>query len=230
MAATLAVGHGALLSHYAAAVLWGLRPPRAGPIDVTVAGRETRNRPGIRTHAANHLHPRDATRHHGIPVTAPARTLLDLATVLGTRELDRVTEEAQVQRRVTPGSLNEQFERYPGHRGRAALTSAIRSDPAFTRMELERRMLALIRAARLPAPEVNVMLGIWEVDFLWRDARLIVETDGYAFHSSRRAFERDRRKDQELQAGGWRVIRFTWRQITDEPAAVIAALAVALAA
>jgi very-short-patch-repair endonuclease len=196
---------------------------------VTVAGRETRDRPGIRSHTAR-LHPRDATRKHGISVTSPARTLLDLAATLPQRELDRAVEQAQVQRQASLHSLNEQFARYPGHQGTAALTEAIRTDPAFTRMELERRMLALIRAVRLPAPEVNVMLGIWEVDFLWRDARLIVETDGYAFHSSHRAFERDRRKDQELQAGGRRVIRFTWRQITDEPEAVIAALAVALAA
>lgn len=228
MGAVLAAGTGAVLSHGSAAVLWSLSSDRRGPIDVTVPGRKIRGRPGIRVHRSQ-LHARDATRKHGIPVTSPARTLLDLAATLPQRDLDRAVEQAQVQRQVSLHSLNEQFERYPGHRGTAALTEAIRTDPAFTRMELERRMLALIRAARLPAPEVNVMLGIWEVDFHWRDARLVVETDGYAFHSSRAAFERDRRKDQELQANGWRVIRFAWRQITDEPEAVIAALATTLA-
>jgi predicted transcriptional regulator of viral defense system len=104
MAATLAVGAGALLSHYSAAVLWGLRPGRGWPIDVTVAGRETRDSDGIRTHTVADLHPHDATRQHCIPVTSPARTLLDLATVVSTRDLDRATEEAQVQRRVTPQS------------------------------------------------------------------------------------------------------------------------------
>jgi very-short-patch-repair endonuclease len=228
MAAVLAVGPGALLSHDAAAALWGLRSPQKGPIDVTVAGRETRDRPGIRSHTAR-LHPRDATRKHGIPVTSPARTLLDLAATLPQRELDRAVEQAQVQRQASLHSLNEQFARYPGHRGAAALTRAIRTDPKLTRSRLERRMLALIRAARLPTPATNTKVCDWEVDLVWHPRRLVVELDSYGFHSTRAAFERDRRKDQELQATGWRVIRFTWRQITDEPEAVIAALATALA-
>ena len=151
MAATLAAGAGAVLSHYSAAVLWGLRPPREGPTDVTVPGRKTRPRPGIRVHRG-HLHPTDVTRHHGVPVTSPARTLLDLATTVTQRDLARATEEAQVQRRVSTHSLNEQFSRYPTHRGTAALRKAIRTDPALTRSEAERRLLALIRAARLPDP------------------------------------------------------------------------------
>ena len=109
------------------------------------------------------------------------------------------------------------------------MTKAIRTDPALTRSKLERRMLELVRAARLPEPKANQKLGAWEADLVWREQRLIVEVDSYTFHSSRRSFERDRRKDQELQAAGYRVIRFTWRQITYEPEAVIAALAVALA-
>ncbi len=229
MAAVLAVGPGALLSHDAAAALWGLRPPQKGPIDVTVAGRETRNRTGIRTHTVR-LHPRDATRKHGIPVTSPARTLLDLAATLPPRDLNRTVEQAQVQRQVSLHSLNEQFQRYPQHRGTAALNKAIRTDPKLTRSKLERLMLELVRAARLPMPSTNTKVCDWEVDLVWHARHLIVEVDSYAFHSSRAAFERDRRKDQELQAEGWRVIRFTWRQITDEPEAVIAVLAVALAA
>ena len=119
MGAVLACGPGALLSHYSATVLWVLRPAREGLIDVTVPGRKTRDRPGIRVHKSQ-IHPRDATRQHGIPVTSPARTLLDLATTLPQEELDRAVEEAQVQRRVSTQSLNEQFERYPQHRGTAA--------------------------------------------------------------------------------------------------------------
>jgi very-short-patch-repair endonuclease len=228
MAAVAAYGDGALLSHYPAGVLWGLCRPPAGAMHVTVSGRPAHGREGIEVHRAT-LHPHDATREHGVPVTSPARTLLDLAATLPERELDRAVEEAQVQRRVSTHSLNEQFSRYPAHRGTAALTKAVRIDPAFTRSEAERRLLELIRAARLPRPTVNVKLGDWEVDFLWRDNKLIVEVDGYAFHSSRSSFERDRRKDQELQTAGWRVIRFTWRQITEEPEAVIATLAAALA-
>jgi very-short-patch-repair endonuclease len=175
------------------------------------------------------LHPRDATRHHGIPVTSPARTLLDLATQLPQRDLDRATEQAQVHRLVSDHSLNEQFRRYPRHRGTAALRRAVRTDPRLTRSEAERRLLELIRAARLPAPETNTNVEGYEVDLLWREERLIVEVDGYAFHSSRRSFERDRRRDRELQAAGYRVLRLTWRELTDEPEAVIATLAAALA-
>ncbi len=228
MAATLAVGEGALLSRYPAAVLWGDRPPGQGPIEITVVGREVRARKGIRTHTAAHLHPEDATRHLGIPVTSPARTLLDLATVVSPRDLGRATEEAQVQRRVTLHSLNEQLSRYPTHRGAAALRKAIRTDPALTRSEAERRLLELIRAARLPPPTTNAKVGGHEVDFLWREQRLVVEVDGYAFHSSRHSFERDRRRDRALQAQGYRVLRITWRELTHEPEALIAELAVAL--
>jgi very-short-patch-repair endonuclease len=229
MAAVLALGGGALLSHDPAAGLWGFRPARVGPIEVTVPARKTRGRDGIRVHRSV-LHPADITRHHGIPVTSPARTLLDLATQVTQRELDRATEEAQVQRRVTPHSLTEQFKRYPRHRGTAALKRAIRADPKLTRSEAERLALQLIHAARLPEPETNARIGGWEVDLLWRTQRLIVEIDGYTFHSSRSAFERDRRKDAELTAHRFRVIRLTWRQLTDEPEALVAVLAAALAA
>jgi very-short-patch-repair endonuclease len=179
----------------------------------------------ICVHRIARLHPQDATRNQGIPVTSPARTLLDLAATTNQRDLARVTEEAQVQRRVSTHSLNEQFSRYPTHRGTAALRHAIRADPALTRSEAERIFLELIRAARLPAPEGNVELRGWEVDFIWPDRKLVVEIDGYAFHSSRSSFERDRRRDRELQAAGYRVLRFTWRELTEEREAVVATLA-----
>ena len=88
--------------------------------------------------------------------------------------------------------------------------------------------MELIRAARLPTPETNVRLNGYEVDLLWREQRLVVEVDGYAFHSSHRSFERDRRRDRDLQAQGYRVLRITWRELTDTPEALIAELAVAL--
>jgi very-short-patch-repair endonuclease len=227
MAATLAAGRGALLSHHTAALLWGLRQGRDERMHVTVIARDVRS-DEICVHRVARLHPRDATRNHGIPVTSPARTLLDLAAATNRRDLARVTEEAQVQRRVSTHSLNEQFSRYPTHRGRAALRHVIRADPALTRSEAERILLELIRTARLPAPEANVELRGWEVDFIWRDRKLVVEVDGYAFHASRRSFERDRRRDRELQAAGYRVLRFTWRELTEEREAVVAALAAVL--
>ncbi len=249
MAAVLAAGEDALLSHYPAAVLWGLRPPCDAAIDVTVPGRKARDRPGIRLHRS-HLHPTDRARHQSVPVTSPARTLLDLATQLTQRNLDRATDEARVHRLVTDHALtgkvplstrprgstkrtrklNEQFRRYPHHRGTPAPTQAIQTEPALTRSEAERRLLELIRAARLTTPETNVRVGQHEVDFLWREQRLVVEVDGYAFHSSRGAFERDRRRDADLAREGIRVVRVTWRQIADEPEAIVATLAAALAA
>jgi very-short-patch-repair endonuclease len=105
---------------------------------------------------------------------------------------------------------------------------AIRTDPAFTRREAERRMLELIRAARLPPPAVNVWLSGYEVDFFRREHQLVVETDGYAFHSSRRSFESDRRRDRDLQAAGHAVLRIKWRELKDAPEAVVAELAAAL--
>ena len=101
--------------------------------------------------------------------------------------------------------------------------------PALTRSEAEERLLTLIRSAELPAPETNIRIGRHEVDLVWRDQRLIVEVDGFRFHSSRSAFERDRRRDAELGTLGFRVMRVTWRQIVDEPQALIARLATALA-
>jgi very-short-patch-repair endonuclease len=227
MSAALAAGSGALLSHYPAAVLWGLRPPREGPMHVTIREGDRRSRERIRIHRSI-LHPQDATRRLGIPVTSVARTLLDLATTATAKELDRAANEARVLGLVSTHSLNEQFSRYPRHRGTAALTAALQTEPRLTRSEAERRMLDLIRKARLPTPETNVRITGYEVDFLWRDAKLVVEIDGYAFHSSRRAFERDRRKDRELHALGYRVIRITWRELVEEPEAVVAALAAAL--
>ena len=103
-------------------------------------------------------------------------------------------------------------------------------EPALTRSEAEERLLALVRAAGLPPTETNSRVGHHEVDFLWRAARLVVEVDGYAFHASRASFERDRLRDAELQAVGLRVMRVTWRQIVDEPLALVSRLAQALVA
>jgi very-short-patch-repair endonuclease len=229
-AAVLAYGEDALLSHHAAAVLWAVCPPPLPEIDITVrTATGIHSRGPLRAHRCRNLHPHDVTRRHGIPVTAPARTLLDLATQLTRRDLARAVEEAQVLHLVTVASLNEQFDRYPKHRGTAALRKAIRPEPALTRSEAERRFLELIRRARLPEPRTNVRIGGYEVDFYWPDHDLIVEIDGYTFHSSRGAFERDRRRDAELGALGLRVIRVTWRRLVDESEALVANLAVATA-
>ena len=165
MAAVLACGDGAVLSHHAAAALYGLRPAQATPgdIDVTVPARNARTRPGIHVHRVRWLAPTEVTRHEGIPVTTPHRTLLDLATMLAPSELTRALEQAQVHGLMDP-SLNEQFER---HLGARALKAASQPEPALTRSEAETRVLQLIRAARLPHPSVNARVSGYEVDFLW---------------------------------------------------------------
>jgi very-short-patch-repair endonuclease len=229
MAAVLALGGGALLSHYPAAVLWALRPATRGPMQVTVTDRDARGPEGVTVHRTDYLDPADATARDGIPVTSPARTLLDLASHLNARDLSRAADEARVHRLVTDHSLNEQFQRYPHHRGTAALRNALQTEPALTRSEAERQFLELVRTAGLPEPETNARVGPYEVDFLWRDQNLVVEVDGFAFHSSRSSFERDRRRDAELTAQRIRVMRVTWRQIQDEREALAATLALATA-
>jgi very-short-patch-repair endonuclease len=232
MAAVLACGESSVVSHRAAAAMWGIRQPRHGDVDVTVTARHPRDKRGVRVHRTRHLDPQDVTRREGVPITTAARTLLDLACTVDGRELARALEEAEVQRLVTRRRLTEMLARHRGHRGAKTLRAALaRYDtPAFTRSEAERRMLALIRAARLPAPGANVHVNGHEVDLLWPEQRLIVEVDGFAFHSTRHAFERDRTRDAQLQAAGYRVLRVTWRQIQDEPEALIATLAASLQA
>jgi very-short-patch-repair endonuclease len=230
LAAVLACGPGAVLSHRTAARLWRLLPGTEHELDVTVAGRDPGLKPGIRIHCVAALAHRELRKLGGIPITAPARTLLDLAAVVSARELERALAEAHSRRLARRNELVALLARYPRRPGVAALRALLDSDgsPSLTRSEAEERLLALVRAADLPAPETNVRLGAHEVDFLWREQGLIVEVDGFAFHSSRPAFERDRLRDAQLGAQGFRVIRITWRQLVDRPEAVIARIASAL--
>jgi very-short-patch-repair endonuclease len=221
MAAVLASGPGALLSHWSAAALWRIMPERSRAVDVMTPGRCPRTRPGIRIHRVIALDPRDDRVRHRIPVTAPARTLLDLAAIARPSELEQAFAEAQAQRIVRATAIASTLGRYPRHRGRRALDELVRGRPALTRSEAERRLLELVRRARLPEPETAVSIGPYEVDFLWRAERLVIEVDGFQFHSSRASFERDRMRDAELQSRGYRVVRITWRQHDSEPEAVL---------
>jgi very-short-patch-repair endonuclease len=205
MAAVLATG--GVLSHHSAAMVWGLRPPHDGPTHVIVTAN-ARNRVGLRVHRTASL---TAAVHHGLPLTTAARTLNDIAPLIGRGELERAVEEAQIRGLVTSAELN----------GRAKPSA----EPQLTRSEAERRLLRLIKAANLPRPHTNVRVAGWEVDAFWPASRLVVEVDGYAYHGNRAAFERDRRKDAALVAAGYTVIRITWRQLKDEPLAVVALLA-----
>jgi hypothetical protein len=201
-AAVLATGPGALISHCSAGHLWKLlpRPGRGQPrpherperhdVDVTVVARSAAQRDGIHVHRAPELDPRDIRRIDGIPLTSPARTLLDLTAVLTTRGLEQVVAEGYAHRLFNRSALTAVLARYPRRHGARRLREILEADTplALTRSEAEERLLALIRAAQLPRPEVNARVGPYEVDFLWRRQRLVVEVDGYAFHSSRTAF------------------------------------------
>jgi very-short-patch-repair endonuclease len=226
MAAVLACGTRTALSHGSAAYLYGIVPRPEG--DVHVTGPERRGRRGIRLHRSP-LTPQDATRSHGVPVIRPARTLVDMAAGADPLLVERAMEDALRRKLVSRSVLAaEAARRRPGSAAIRELLALERA-PALTRSEAERRLLALIRAAGLPTPELNVRLLGLDVDMFWRRQRLVVEVDGFAYHSGRAAFERDRMRDARLTASGLRVMRITWRQISARPHAVVARLAEALA-
>jgi very-short-patch-repair endonuclease len=233
VAAVLSCGTGAVLSHRTAAQIWRLLGSHAdsAEIDVTTPGRDPGAKPGIRIHRTRALDPADVRRVGGLPITAPARTLVDLAGEASLREVEQALAEAEARHLVRRHELTAALTRVGRHRGATALRKLLSADraPALTRSEAEERLLALLRSAQLPQPDVNVRLGNYEVDFLWREQGLVIEVDGFGFHSSRLAFERDRSRDAELQAQGWRVIRVTWRQIVHQAQVVVARIAAALA-
>ena len=224
MAAALACGPRAVISHRSAAALWGIRPCARTRIDVTAPHRRGRIPCGIDAHRDGMLRPQDRTAVDEIPCTTLARTLLDLAAVVRPDELRKAITQAEVRRVFDLVALQEVIARSRGRRGVARLRTAIvEHDPREERSrgELEREFLAFCRAAALPPPEVNVPLHIegrqLEADFLWRDAGLIVETDDRRSHFTIAAFESDRRRDQRLKIAGWEVIRCTWHQVIDDP-------------
>lgn len=230
MAAVLAVGDDAVLSHRSAAALWGIRPFTGTRVDVS-ADRRLRSRAGLRLHAVQ-LAPDEVTTRDGIHVTTPSRTLLDLAAVVPVHHLERAMNEAERRHLADPLSLDALLHRHPTRAGRAALRRALgRAHPGgltLTRSDLEARFLAFLDARAIPRPATNVPLTVGgvtiEADCLWRGERLVVELDGYATHATRAAFEGDRARDRRLQAAGWRVVRITWRQLHDEPREVAAQL------
>ena len=222
----LACGDSAVLSHRSAAVAWALLAGLDGDVDVIVPERGRQRRPGIRVHRSR-LQPVEVTRRHGMPVTTPLRTILDLAAVARPAELELAVAEAERRRLATTPNVRKAIEESPRRAGMAQLRSFLDrvGGPALTRSAAERELLRLVRAAGLPAPEHNVAAGGHVVDLMWREQRLVAEVDGYAYHSGRAAFERDRSRDAELLAAGYRVLRVTWRQLVERPEAVVARLA-----
>jgi len=229
MAAVLACGDGAVISHVSAAVLWELLKPIDGPVHISVPSTSGRSRrPGIHLHRTPSLNPHPepspspsysqqeggrrgrlfTTHRHNIPVTTIARTLEDLraSSLLEPHLLRRATRQAELR----------------GYRLEHLTTDRTRSD-------LETLFLDIVRRYRLPHPEVNVKLGRWTVDFLWRDACLVVETDFWGYHRGSVAFEEDHARDLDLRQQGYTVLRYDDTQLENEPARVAADVAGALA-
>jgi very-short-patch-repair endonuclease len=207
MAAVLACGRHAVLSHRSAAALWGIRPTAAARAEVTVPRTS-----GYRSSAKVIVHhPRracTATVRDAIPVTTPTQTLIDLSSVLPRPALERALEAAETLRLLDVKSLPPQLAKIAG-----AVEPRLRSP-------LEAQFVRLCRRRGLPRPRVNAVVEGLEVDFSWPEQRLIVETDGHRHHGTRAAFERDRERDSALTAAGWRVVRVTHRRLAREPEAV----------
>jgi hypothetical protein len=233
MAAVLAAGRGAVLSHTSAAGLLSIRHPANSHIEVT-APRRIRPPKGVRAYRRS-LPDDEITVVDAISVTTVPRTLLDLATVLSPRQVERAIEEAEVKRLYDALSLADLVERYPGRRGTRVIKAILAVDrigSTITRSDLEERFLALLEPRSLPQPELNVPLAVnggWiEADCVWRPQRLVVELDSRTIHGTPRAFERDRARDRALHAAGWRVVRVTWRQLHREANRLVADLRILL--
>jgi very-short-patch-repair endonuclease len=216
MAAVLAYGPGTVLSHRAAAALWGMRGGTW--VEVTVAsGRRARD--GIQVHRAA-LPEDERTTHREIPTTTVPRTLLDLSAGVTKRHLRGALREAEHLRLSDPLSLHDIVARYPRRPGLKAIKALLAEASVGARIirsELEERFQDFLVRAGLPLPQTNVVIEGYEVDCVWPEQRLIVELDGHASHSPTHAFELDRARDRRLEAAGWRVIRITWRQLEQEP-------------
>jgi very-short-patch-repair endonuclease len=233
MAAVIASGHGAVLSHRSAAALWGIRP-YSGVIEVTVP-RKTRSSGHIRRHCSR-LPADEVTIRDGIPTTSVPRTLLDLAAIVSSEAVESALRESEYLRLHDRLSLPHLLDRYPRRRGSVAIRSCLarrRESPGRIRRGLEERFLGFIDRHHLPRPRFNARVEAgsksYEVDCLWPAAKQIVELDGWEGHGTRSAFREDRARDRRLWVAGYSVTRIAWAQLDDEPEAVAADLRALLA-
>ncbi len=229
LAAVLAVGPGAALSHRDAAGLHGLRPANHVRIDVSTTGWARRSSK-IEVHRTRSLDARDTTTVHGIPVTTVARTLVDLAAVVPHDHLASAIKQAERRRTFDLRAVEAALARTrgrtgPGHRAlREAIAERAALQGSATDSILEDAFLRLLRAAGLPLPATNVHIEGFRVDAVWPGHRIAVELDGWQDHGTRGAFERDRERDAALTAAGWRIVRLTYRQVTSRPDHVLSTL------
>jgi very-short-patch-repair endonuclease len=234
MAAVLASGPGAVLSHWSAAALWMIRPNSRSIIDLTTP-QKSRSWKGIRRHHSP-LPADEVTIHEGIPVTSVPRTIFDLAATEPEDVVESLLREAEYLELRDRLSLRDLVERYPGKRGVRKAQVALKrleEDPAGRRRRgLEERFAPFLRHHRLPLPRFNdwIVLGTkrYQVDCHWPGTNQIVELDGWKGHGTRSAFREDRARDRALRVAGYSVTRLTWNQLDDEPEAVSADLRVLL--
>ncbi len=220
-AALLHAGDNTVLSHESAAALWGLTSAPAF-VATTMIGGRVRGRPGLRVHRVPALDIRDIRLRHGLPVTSPARTLIDCAA--GNRNIDRLLNEARALKLVKDSEIYAAMDRCPGRKGTGPLRAllAAEKDSGFTRSEAERILKRIVREAELARPVFNTMVMGVEVDALWAAERVVIEVDGYDVHGHYQAFHRDRAKANKLVGAGYVVLRFTWPQLTRKPMLVLA--------
>lgn len=218
MAAVLSCGSRAMLSHGDAGAAWGFLAASGAEIEISVAAPHERRRPGLRVHRRPTLDPTDVATRHGIPVTSPVRTLLDLATRLGPQGLERAINAADKLDVIDPESLRAALEGRSGQPGAPALRRVLdRATFRLTDSELERRFLRLAARAGLPPPLTGTRVNGYKVDFLWSGFGLVVETDGLRYHRTAGQQVRDRMRDQAHSAAGLTPLRFTHAQVRYEP-------------
>ncbi|HET9153926.1 MAG TPA: hypothetical protein VFN85_07400 [Solirubrobacterales bacterium] len=221
MAAVLACGDDAILSHRSAARFWQLLPPASELVDVTCSKTEV-ERKGIMGHRSS-LQQDEWLVRDGIPVTSPFRTVFDLAAEAKMRELERAFHEAEARQLTDRVSLPLLLERYPGRRGSKNLRALLeaRQPVGTTRNDFEEAFLGLVDRGGLPRPRMNAPLAIrgrfFEIDALWEREQVAVELDSRGIHGTHKKFESDRQRDRILVAEGWRTMRITWRQLKEEP-------------
>ena len=218
MAAVLVCGEGALLSHGSAAALWGIGPEGTGRVDVSIRRHCGVSRPGIKVRVRARLSERDITERHGIPVTAPARTLIDQATELTPNRLERMVNEADKHDVIDPEALRAALDDYSGERGVKPLRALLdRLTFRLSDTELEVLFRPIATKADLPVPLTKEMVNGFEVDFYWPDLGLVVETDGWRYHRTASAQTRDALRDQTHTAAGTTPLRFSHYQVKYQP-------------
>lgn len=229
MAAVLACGDGALLSHASAAWLWGLLPGFLIRPEVTTPTRGHR-RAGLSLHHSTILEDADSTRQEGVPVTSVPRTMLDLFACVHPAPAERALERAERLGLLNVAAVDMLLARCGRHRGRRRLGTAVQlyRSQSFTQSWLERRFLELVRDADLPIPSANIFVAGYQLDMYWERERFAVELDGYEFHRGRASFESDRRRQEDLKLAGIEMVRFTARRVVDRPDQVVCRVAALL--